>query len=122
MTFSAIKHVTYSALGGFTAGAIAGVVLSCSMSAKVAGKAVSYFPQMGPAFALIGAISRAVDEVFKALGWTADPTMRLFTAHLVVCLAMMPATVILVGEPEALGRVIACALSITSFAINLMVN
>ena len=122
MTFSAIKHVTYSAAGGFTAGSIIGAMLFRQFPARIAAAAHPYFRLTGAAVAITALVSRAVDEVFKGMGWTEATGMRLIVAHVIVGAAIMKPVIILVGEPIRLGKVVACALTITALAVNIIIK
>ncbi len=122
MTFSAVKNITYAGIGGYTAGTIARFVLPLLMTAKVAGRAFTYYTTLGVAVGVVSATAKAVDQVFKLAGWTNNKTLRLVTAHVIVCVAIMPAMNMLVGHPDGLGRMMAAALTTSAFVVNLIVN
>ncbi len=122
MTFSAIKHITYAAAGGFTAGSLATAALYNSATVKTAGAAYPYFRHVGLAVGVTAAVARAVDEVFKAIGWKTDAGLRLLTSHVIVGLALAYPMMMLVGEPARLGKVIATAFAITALAVNVIVK
>lgn len=122
MTLSAIKHVCYAATGGYTAGAIAGLAMQAGISQKTAAAAHPYFRSTGLAIALTAAVARVADEVFKALGWQANEGTRLFAAHLVAGAIVVKPIMIIVGYPAIAGRLVALAIVVSSYAVNLIVK
>lgn len=122
MTFSAIKHITYAAAGGFAAGSCAALALYGNMTQRAAGAAYPYFRYTGIAIGVTAAVARAVDEVFKAIGWTTDVGMRLFAAHIVTGIVVAPAVLLIVGDPVHVGKAVAVALTVASFAVNVIVK
>ncbi len=122
MTFSAIKHITYAAAGGYTVGIIGGYALFKNFAKDQAGRAYSYFGHTGMAVAATALVAKAVDELFKALGWTGEATGRLLLSHVVVALALYPAISLLVGDPTMAAKVVTAALVVASFAVNLIIG
>lgn len=122
MTFSAIKHISYAAAGGFTAGWVAGAVLTNNVSVRAAGAAYPYFRHTGLVLGAAAAVARAVDEVFKALGWTGDAGMRLLAAHIVTGIAIARPVYILISEATPAAKLVTLALTVSSLAINVIVK
>ncbi|MBS0635157.1 MAG: hypothetical protein JSR37_06820 [Verrucomicrobia bacterium] len=122
MTFSAIKHISYGATGGYTAGAIAGYVMQSTISPKVAVAAYPHLGLSGIALSVTAAVARAADEVFKALGWQESPGTRLFAAQLVAGAIVYKPIMLFVGYPAIAGRMVALAVVVSSYAVNLITN
>lgn len=122
MTFSAIKHVTYAAAGGFTVGSIAGWVLATNVAVRAAGAAYPYFRFTGLAVGVTAAVARAVDEVFKAMDWTQNVGIRLITAHFITAIVIAAPILVIVGQPYYVGKVVSAALTIAAFAVNVIVK
>lgn len=119
---STIKNVSYAAAAGFTVGSLTAVALYRNFTARSAGAAYAYFPYTGVVFGVTAAVCRAVDEVFKAIGWTSNSTLRLITAHVVVGLVLAPLASLYIGRPHEVGKAIGIALTIASLAVNLFVK
>lgn len=122
MTFSAIKHISYAAAGGFTAGYVAAVALTNNVSVRAAGAAYPYFRHTGVILGVTAAIARAVDEVFKAIGWTADAGTRLLAAHIVTGIAIAWPIYTLISEATPAAKLVTVALTVSSLAINVIVK
>ena len=56
------------------------------------------------------------------MGWQDHPTLRLFTAHVVVLLAITPAMALIVNYPPELGKALALMLTGVSLAVNMIVK
>lgn len=122
MTFSALKHISYSAAGGFAAGSAIGYGLYKNYSTQALGAAHPYIRYTGVVFGVTALVARACDEIFKSFGWRSEPTMRLLASHIVVALIATPAIMLVVGQPAVAGRVVSAALAIGSFAINCIIK
>jgi hypothetical protein len=122
MTLSAISNIIYSAAGGVTAGIVAGEVLTRQFHPIVAGRAFSYFPVTGVALGVVAAVGRVFDEVFKAAGWSSDPLIRKLSAHLVVGLLLFVPVSIIVGDKTVADTLVTLALTVSSLAINVLIE
>lgn len=119
---SSIKNITYALAGGFTGGSLVGVALKQCFTPRTAGAAYGYFPYVGVLVGVTAAVSRAVDEIFKAAGWTDHRPIRLIASHVVVGIILAPIASAYIGRPYEVGRAIGVALTIASFAINVIVK
>lgn len=122
MTFSAIKHISYAAAGGLSAGLVASVALTHNVSQRAAGAAYPYFRHTGLILGVTAAVARAVDEVFKTLGWTVNAGTRLLAAHIVTAIAIAWPIHVLVSEATPAAKLVTLALTVSSLAINVIVK
>lgn len=122
MSISAIKNTAYASAGGFAAGTVAAIGLLCTFTAKTAGPGLLFLPGSGLLFAGTAAVSRAVDEIFKKMGWIDHPDTRLVAAHIIVAIPLSAAVATTMGLPIGLGITIAFIISAASLGVNLLIN
>ncbi len=118
MTISALKHISYAAAGGLSAGWVAGQGLFYTKGLQVA----SRMPHLGIVLAVTSAAGRAFDELFKASGWTHHTALRLIASHMVTYVAILPSVSLLVGYPAVAARITAAALTSAALAVNILVK
>jgi len=116
MTISALKHISYSAAGGLSAGWMAGVGLVSTVGSKMT------IGQTALALAVTTAVARTFDELLKASGWTDHTFLRLTASHCITFIAILPAVSVVVGYPVAAARLTAGAITVCSLAVNILVK
>ncbi len=119
---SGIKNISYALAGGFTGGSLISLALYQTFTPRTAGAAYGYFPYVGVLVGAAAGVARAVDEIFKGMGWREQAPLRLITAHVIVGIALVPLMSAYIGRPYEVGRAIGVALTIASFAINVIVK
>ncbi len=114
MTISALKHISYAAAGGLSAGVCLQFIAGSRILPKMS--------HMGAALAVTAAVGRAFDELFKASGWNHHAPLRLIASHMVTYVAILPSVSLLVGYPVIAARITAAAITIAALAVNILVK
>lgn len=121
MTCSTIKNIAYAGAGGFMMGSAAAIGLMCTFTTKTVGPGLSMIPVTGLLFAGTSAVSCAVNEIFKKMGWDNHPKSRLTTAHIVVAIVLSSVAAATVS-PAGLGISIAIIMTCASLGVNLLMK